>query len=220
MSVAFVRYNTPTGTPSFSFGTSATANNQVWVMAFTNQSSSATFTMSGATSTISNVPCSGSANFTDGHGDTYSLWADYSIAANENITISQPAGLSVLNTIEMEFSGAVSTKSALYNVTANPGAGAGAVLGQSVTPASGDLLVAICYNADAFGNAPTVSTAGSTSIQSFNDVCAVYWSGAGSAIQPNFTAATGDTATPHIVIQFIASATSSNTNSATIAWIT
>lgn len=218
MAVAYVRYNTPSGTPSFSFGTSATAGNQVYVMAFTDQSASATFAMNGATSTISNVPCSGSATFTDGHGDTYSLWADLAIAAAENITISQPAGLNVLNTIEIEFSGALSTLSAFYNVTANPAGGT--VSGQAVTPVTGDLLVAVCYNADAFGNFPTVNTAGSTSIQSFNDLCAVYWSGAGSSITPVFNSAAGDATTPHVVIQWIVSASSSNTNSATIAWLT
>lgn len=223
MAVAFVRYEIPTGTIPTTFGSTTTIGDQLYCMLFTNSTGSGTFSMNGTTSTFSNVLVSGSANFTDGHGDTYSLWASPSAAGGaETFNVTQPSGATMLSTIEMEFSGGVSTKSPLYTTTASPGAGAGAVLGQSVTVTTGDLLAVCCWNADAFGNAPTVNTAGSTAVATDNNLQVVYWIGSGAAIQPNFTAGVGDETTPHQVVQWIVSATGGGGGggSATIAWIT
>lgn len=222
MAVAYVRMNTPAGTIPDTFGATTTAGNQIYCMMFTNSTGSGSFTLSGVTTTLSNVLVSGQANFFDGHGDTYSLWAGLNAAGGaETFNVTQPSGANYLNSPELEFSGGLSTINALFTLTSNPGAGAGAVVGQSVTVANNDLLAVCCYDADAFGNPPTVNTAGSTSISSFNNVAVVYWTGTGAAIQPNFTAAAGDTATPHIVIQWIVSASPPvSSNSATVAWIT
>ena len=293
MSVSFVGYNTPAGTIPVIFGAQATAGDQVYCLLFTNSTGSGSFSMSCDSGTMSNVPCSGSANFTDGHGDLYSLWNTPSISApanvasssqntstgvwttgtntysvnqpvtitgtppggfatgttyyvlssglsstsvelsatqggavivptsssactlhttQQNFTVSQPAGDSLITTWELEFSGGLSTKSPLYTTTANPGGGTGAVVGQPVTVASGDLLVVLAYNADAFGNPPTVNNAGwpsnPTKINDSNSSTAYYFAGTGGSVTPSFNAATGDVNTPHNVVQFIVSATS------------
>lgn len=288
MTVAFVRYETPNGViPNFA-QSPTTVGNQILFLGFTNSTPTGVFTMVGDVSTLVNVPCSGSANFTDGHGDTFSLWGSliagtpntvatsaqntstgvwttgtqsfqqdqpitltgtppagfstgttyYVIAAGlssttmelsasqgglvlvptgtsactlnttfQNYNTTQPVGDNLLSSWILEFSGGISFKNALFTVTASPGAGAGAVLGQSVTVAAGDLLMVLCYDSDAFGDPPTVSTAGSTFVQNNNSSIASYWIGTGAAIQPNFTAPAGDTTTPHVVVQVVVSAT-------------
>jgi hypothetical protein len=178
--------------------------------------------MTGTASTP--TPITGLSNFTDGVISSYAAWANLSVASGaQTWSITQPSGFFINNiaTTPLEFSGALSIKNGGYVVTAAPGTSAGAIVGTSVTVATGDLLVAIALdstNAGTSGTLPTVNTTGSTSINTYAQQNIVYWSGAGSAIQPTFTTTVGtDT---YMVIQWIMSATAANTNSATIAWVT
>lgn len=129
----------------------------------------------------------------------------------QNFTVSQPSGDQLANSWQLEFSGGVSTKSPLYTTTASPGAGTGAVPGQTVTVATGDILVAICYDGDVFGNPCTINNAGwpssPTEINVNNSSVAYYFVGTGGSVTPSFNAAVADLTTPHQVVQWIVSAT-------------
>lgn len=216
---AYVTFDSKTGTLPQTIGplTPGTGN-QVYILAATNSTPSGTFTITGTATTLTNIsvvgasPCTGGClNFTDGTGnDTYSLWGALSAAAgSQSWTITQPSGDSLMVTYRLEFSGGVSTKSPTYKTTASPGVGAGGVVGTAVTVASGDILAVVVHNSDIFGSAATVNLAGSNAITSIGATTAVYWTGTGASLTPTFTAAAGEGGSPHQVIQWVISATSS-----------
>lgn len=103
--------------------------------------------------------------------------------------------------------------------TSNPGSGAGAILGTSVTVPSGSVLVAICVNNNTGTNTIT-ATSGTTRQNGQTsdswEFCITEYAGTGAAIQPAFTAGTGDGANGFAVMQM-------NLDSATInsviAWV-
>ena len=121
----------------------------------------------------------------------------------------------------IEFSGAVSIKNPLYTITPSPGPGFGAILGQSITVATGDKLVAVVY--DATNQYATNSTpygpASPVTITSYSASIAAYWSGTGSAMQPTFTANASYTSDTYIMIQWVMSATGSSSG-ISVAWLT
>lgn len=214
MSVAYVSSTPRTGQmPYTTSGSSpAAAGNQLYSFAFTN-STSDVITVAGSTSTYANVPVSTLADFGDGHGNTYSLWASMICdgTAGQTVTYSDTATGYLQTGLEFEFSGGISNKTVVYTTTANPSAGGNLVNGQAVTVATGDILVFICVNGDYFGSAPTIVTGGVTASASHANCASWYIAGSGASITPSCSAATdGDTTTPHNMVQFVVSATGSN----------
>ena len=217
MAVAYVTFDSKTGTLPQTLTETPGTGNALCILAATNSGvpPGTAFTIIGSATTLTNnsvvgpAPCTGGClNFSDGGGnDTYSLWSAVSAAAGlQTFQITQPSGDSLMVTYYLEFSGALSIVSPVYTTTPAPGVGAGGVLGTAVTVAVGDILAVICHNSDIFGSNATVNTAGSNAITSIGATTAVYWNGAGASITPTFTAAAGEGGNPHQVVQVVFSA--------------
>lgn len=210
MSVAYVAFQIFSGqipVTSASF-TPGGAGHQIFLVPNSNGGNALAFSMTGTATTPSAVAVSSAYNFGDGVGNSYALWDNLACASGaQTFTVSAPTSDYTGPVPILEFSGASSVKSALYTITTNPGVTAGAITGQAVTVATGDLLVTAVYDGSApFGTVCTVATGGSTNITTYASSRFTYWSGAGALITPTFTAAAGQTSDTYIVIQWIVSA--------------
>lgn len=105
----------------------------------------------------------------------------------------------------IEYSGVGSGTSPTPNFRTNPGITTGAILGTSVTVASGSTLIAFCLNFDGGTNAIT-SPSGTSRGAGLNvqEYCFTEYAGSGAAIQPSFTSADG-TADRFLVMQILMS---------------
>ncbi len=190
------------------------AGHQIYLLPNSNGGNSLSFTVTGSATTLSVQPVSSVNNFGDGVGNSYSLWDNLSCASGlQYWTVTQPNGDYTGVVPILEFSGGVATKSPLYTVTASPGATAGAITGQAVTVASGDILVAAVYDGTSpFGTICTVNgPTGSSSPVTYSSTRVSYWAGTGGSMTPTFTAATGYTTDTYVVIQWVVSATATGT---------
>ena len=227
MTVAFVHFEIMSGqipvtmTPNYTPGG---AGNQLVMLVQDTSSTSATFAGSGSASSFVQTAVSSILNFNDGVGSTYGLFNCLSCAAGaQTFTLSAPSGDYTGPCYFTEFSGALRIANPLYTVTASPGAGAGAIVGQAVTVASTDVLVAIVFDAtNQYATAATVSSPGSSSaITSYSASTGVYWTGTGGSMQPTFTANATATTDTYILIQWVMSATGGGgSGTASVAWLT
>ena len=184
---------TTTGT-SGSF--SATAGDAILVYGSDFTAGSKTISFSGTgTYTVINPP----GQFNDIELDSTALAANLSATAGSQtiaVTTSGTGDLAVGFAVEYSD---VSAVTAAENSQSKPGAGAGAVLGVSVSVPTGSTLVAFAFDLDAGG---TVVATGGTTRSSTTTSCVTDYAGAGAAIQPAFTGSAG--ASDHyIVVQFL-----------------
>jgi hypothetical protein len=137
--------------------------------------------------------------FDDDFGDTWQLaYQNGAAAVSQTVTVATSGSGDTLINFGGDYSG-VASVSATENAQAQPGTGAGAIVGVSVNVPTGALLVALCV--DVTGGAsptavPTAVGASATRISGDIDNCGYLWAewaGAGANIQPAFTSTAGAT---------------------------
>jgi hypothetical protein len=128
--------------------------------------------------------------------------------SSQTITVTGEGATDFMIVWPLEYSGVSSNSgSAVTRVT--PGAGADAITGNSVTVASGSVLVALCYETSG-GSGSLTSSSGTNRNNGALGVsyCITEWAGSGGSITPVFTGADGATATYDIVQVLLSGAAS------------
>lgn len=147
-------------------------------------------------------------------------YASSATAGSQTATVTATGG-GTLNCFPIEYSGVASATSPTASFLTNPGAGTGAILGTSVTVATGSVLAALCFNFDS-GTSTITSPSGTNrgnglSTNTF-EFCWTEYAGAGASIQPSFTSADGATER-FVVFQILMVPSAGGGGTASIAWV-
>ena len=138
-------------------------------------------------------------------------------AASQTITVSD-AGGSFPNCYPTEYSGVGTVTNGVGIYRPTPGAGAGLILGTSISVPTGSTLIALCVN---YGDSTAITTSNGnsrgTGTLGGNYYIYADYAGAGSAIQPAFTCTAGGTDNFHVIQMMLNPPAGNN---ATIAWWT
>lgn len=170
--------------------TPAAAGHQIILYLTDVSTTSGLIQATGSIDTPSVIPIGGSNNVADAF-QTYALWGNLSASGSaQTWTHSQPNGDNTGIDWVLEFSGALSVKSTAFTTTTT--AAAGTILGPTVNVPTGDMLVCFIVNLNgASGTPPTTSGAFASvynSITTNGPYAGGYANGAGSNIQPSYTA--------------------------------
>lgn len=191
MAVAWVQTVTAFGgaTPKASGSFTPTAGNLILVAAFdvTTTNTTVSFSGTGTYSSITNFP------FNDPNTDTWNANDNSSATAgSQTFTVSSTNAGDFIESWGWEYSG-VSTLSGTNNQQNRPGTGTGAILGTSVSVATGAILIALCVDIDGSTaiSSPGGTNRGSGTLLGSNSYCATEYSGSGGNIQPSFTSTNG-----------------------------
>ena len=191
MSVSWLQTITPWANPSPVSSGSFTpaAGDQIPVFALNGSGSGASITITG-TGGYSSLA---SALNDSPTGKTLQPWANSSCSSGaQTITNTGTAG-NAMYAWAFEYASAVSL-SATHLVQANPGAGAGAILGTSVYTAAGAVLLAFCAalsTSAATLTSPSGTNRGSGTLATIIPYCVTEYTGAGANITPSFTCSVG-----------------------------
>jgi hypothetical protein len=195
MSIAFRQFITPWANTTPAVSGSFTPNAAgdvllVYGLDYTNTGVTLTFTGTGGTYSTLQTINDNNVGATDAVGVCLSA-----SGASQTATVASSTSGDFMYGALLDYSGVGSVSGALA-VVSGPGTGTGAILGTSVSVPIGSVLVAI--TADMNGGTAITSPSGTNRASGTwpsgdpFEYCVTEYAGAGSAIQPSFTSASGD----------------------------
>jgi len=194
VSVSWVQTVTPVGTtsPAVTGSFTPSAGDQIPVFGANTSGSATTMTVTGtgSYSSLATLLSDGST------GKTLQPWANSSCSGGAQTVTNTGAAGNAMFIWAFEYSGAATVSAQTSVLRSNPGTGAGAILGTSVTVPAGAILLALCTcesTVTATITSPSGTNRGAGTVASTLPYCVTEYAGTGAAIQPAFTCSVGGT---------------------------